>query len=57
LRAEGTRYAERLRGVGALRDHCDVPGADHGYDQNDAETAREVYGLMARHIRRAVCRD
>ena len=54
LHAEGTRYAERLRSVGALRDHCDVPGADHGYDQNDAETARYIYGLMAQHMRDAV---
>ena len=54
LHAEGTRYAERLRSVGALRDHCDVPGADHGYDQNDAETARDIYGLMAQHMREGV---
>lgn len=57
LHAEGTRYAERLRSVGALRDHCDVPGADHGYDQNDAETARDIYGLMAQHMRDAVRPD
>ncbi|WP_216590055.1 alpha/beta hydrolase fold domain-containing protein [Streptomyces brasiliscabiei] len=54
LRAEGTRYAERLRAVGALREHLDVPGADHGYDQKDAETARNIYRSMARHMRRAV---
>ncbi|MFI1506098.1 alpha/beta hydrolase [Streptomyces sp. NPDC020597] len=53
LRAEGVRYAERLRGVGALLDHYDVPGADHGYDQSDAETARDVYALIAGHMRRA----
>ncbi|WP_216586185.1 alpha/beta hydrolase [Streptomyces brasiliscabiei] len=53
LRDEGVRYAERLRGVGALVDHHDVPDADHGYDQKDAETARSVYTLMARHIRGA----
>ncbi|WP_430379819.1 alpha/beta hydrolase fold domain-containing protein [Streptomyces sp. B1-3] len=57
LRAEGTRYAERLRGVRALYDHLDVSGADHGYDQNDAETARSVYGLMAQHMRQAVYPD
>ncbi|MFF8015217.1 alpha/beta hydrolase fold domain-containing protein [Streptomyces sp. NPDC007929] len=57
LRAEGTRYAERLRGVGALREQVDVPGADHGYDQKDADTAREIYGLMARHMRQAVTPD
>jgi acetyl esterase len=53
LRAEGVRYAERLRGAGALLDHYDVPGADHGYDQKDAETARDVYALIAAHVRRA----
>ncbi|QQM43722.1 alpha/beta hydrolase [Streptomyces liliifuscus] len=53
LRAEGVRYAERLRGAGALLDHYDVPGADHGYDQKDAETARSVYALIAAHVRRA----
>lgn len=57
LRAEGTRYAERLRGVNALYDHLDVSDADHGYDQNDAEKAREVYGLMAQHMRQAVHPD
>ncbi|MDX3638536.1 alpha/beta hydrolase fold domain-containing protein [Streptomyces sp. MB09-02B] len=57
LRAEGTRYAERLRGAGALRDHCEVPGADHGYDKDDAEVARGVYGLMAQHVRQAVHPD
>ncbi|MFD9193880.1 alpha/beta hydrolase fold domain-containing protein [Streptomyces phaeochromogenes] len=53
LRAEGVRYAERLREAGALLDHYDVPGADHGYDQKDAETARDVYALIAAHVRRA----
>ncbi|MCZ4516484.1 alpha/beta hydrolase fold domain-containing protein, partial [Streptomyces sp. ActVer] len=53
LRAEGVRYAERLREAGALLDHYDVPGADHGYDQKDAETARGVYALIAAHVRRA----
>ncbi|MDX3310043.1 alpha/beta hydrolase [Streptomyces sp. ME08-AFT2] len=53
LHAEGVRYAERLRGAGALLEHYDVPGADHGYDQNDAEAARDVYALIAEHVRRA----
>ncbi|MBV1938219.1 alpha/beta hydrolase [Streptomyces sp. BV286] len=57
LRAEGVRYAERLRGAGALLDHYDVPGADHGYDQKDAETARGVYALIAEHVRRATTPD
>jgi len=50
LRAEGDRYAERLRRVGALVEHHVVPGADHGYDGTDVEQARKVYDLIARHI-------
>jgi acetyl esterase/lipase len=53
LRTEGTRYAERLREVGALVEHVDIPGVDHGYDVDDAEKAREIYGLIARHIKQA----
>lgn len=50
LRAEGARYAERLRGVGALVEHHEVAGADHAYDGNDDEKAREVYGIIARRV-------
>ncbi|MFF4655628.1 alpha/beta hydrolase fold domain-containing protein [Streptomyces sp. NPDC001381] len=53
LRAEATRYAERLRAAGALAEHHEVTGADHGYDTEDDEKARAAYALMARHIRRA----
>ncbi|MEW2401140.1 alpha/beta hydrolase [Streptomyces sp. NPDC046862] len=53
LRAEGTRYAERLDKAGALVEHHDVPKVDHGYDLNDAEAARPVYALIADHVRRA----
>ena len=53
LRAEGERYAERLRGAGALAEYHQVPGADHGYDLNDLEKAREVYALIARHLKQA----
>jgi acetyl esterase len=53
LRAEGSRYAERLRAVGALREYYDVPQADHGYDQGDFDKARSVYALIAREIKRA----
>ena len=53
LRAEGARYAERLREAGALVEHVDIPGVDHGYDVDDAEKAREIYTLIARHIRQA----
>ncbi|MGW2638066.1 alpha/beta hydrolase fold domain-containing protein [Streptomyces sp. NPDC001348] len=54
LRAEGERYAERLRTADALAALHDVAGADHGYDGTDDEKAREVYALIARHLRRAV---
>lgn len=50
LHAEGLRYAERLRGAGALLEHRDVPGADHGYDTKDLAGAREIYGTIARRI-------
>ncbi|MFD2684607.1 alpha/beta hydrolase [Streptomyces phyllanthi] len=53
LRAEGERYAGRLRKAGALVEHYDVPGVDHGYDLNDAEAARPVYARIADHVRRA----
>ncbi|MEU9267144.1 alpha/beta hydrolase fold domain-containing protein [Streptomyces sp. NPDC048251] len=53
LRAEGARYAERLDEAGALVEHYDVPEADHAYDGKDAAKAREVYALIARHVRQA----
>jgi len=56
LRAEGDRYAERLRQCGSLVEHHVVPGADHGYDGNDVDQARKVYDLIARHILDATAR-
>jgi acetyl esterase len=53
LHAEGKRYAQRLSKAGALVEHRDVLGADHGYDLNDAGKARETYALIARCIKRA----
>lgn len=53
LRSEAVRYAERLSAAGALVEHHDVPGADHAYDTKDDEKAREVYSLIARHVRAA----
>ncbi|MEU9307206.1 alpha/beta hydrolase [Streptomyces sp. NPDC048256] len=53
LRNEGVRYAERLRAAGALVEHHDLAGADHGYDTKDDERARTAYALIARHLRRA----
>ncbi|MCX4993035.1 MULTISPECIES: alpha/beta hydrolase fold domain-containing protein [unclassified Streptomyces] len=54
LKPEGERYAGRLRKAGALVDHVDVPKADHGYDGTDDGRAREIYALIARHVRQAV---
>ena len=51
LRAEGERYASRLAAVGALVEHHEVAGVDHGYDGKDDVKAREVYALVARHLR------
>ncbi|QOV33946.1 alpha/beta hydrolase fold domain-containing protein [Streptomyces ferrugineus] len=53
LRAEGERYAERLRAAGALVGRHDVAGADHGYDGSDDEKARESYAVIARCLREA----
>jgi len=53
LRAEGERYAERLRAVGALAELRLVAGADHGYDLNDPDRARETYALIAAHLKQA----
>ena len=57
LSAEGERYAARLREVGALAEYHDVAGADHGYDGDDDVRARDTYGLIARHLRKAVAAD
>lgn len=53
LKAEGECYAERLQQADALAEHYDVPEADHGYDSKDDEKARQVYALIAKHVRRA----
>ncbi|MDX6234184.1 MAG: acetyl esterase [Nocardioidaceae bacterium] len=53
LRAEGLQYADRLREAGALVEHHDVADADHGYDGEDDDKAREVYALIARHVQQA----
>jgi acetyl esterase/lipase len=53
LHAEGQRYAQRLRKAGALVEHCDVPQADHGYDINDVEKARQTSALIARRVKQA----
>jgi acetyl esterase len=51
LHAEGVRYAQRLRQVGALLEQRDVPDADHAYDMGDADKAREIYALIVHHVK------
>lgn len=54
LRAEGIRYAEKLGEAGALAEHLDLPGADHGYNLTGSDRAlvERVYALIAEHVRR-----
>ncbi|MFE4992596.1 alpha/beta hydrolase fold domain-containing protein [Streptomyces mirabilis] len=54
LKAEAVRYAERLQRAGALVEHHDVLGVDHGYDGKDDKKALETYAVIARHVRRAL---
>lgn len=53
LRAEGVRYAERLRQVGSLVEHHDVAEVDHAYDLSDDKKGREIYAFIAEHVRQA----
>lgn len=52
LHDEGVRYAASLRRAGALREHRDVPGVDHGYDLLGVadEVTRASYDLIAEHL-------
>lgn len=57
LRAEGVDYARALDRVGALREHCDVPGTDHGYNImrfGTREKTEPMYEFLAEHVRRAL---
>lgn len=56
LRDENVRYAEALRRAGALAEHRDLPGVDHGYNLMGAprELVEDVYRMIAAHVRRAV---
>lgn len=53
LRADGVRYAERLRQAGSLVEHHDVADVDHAYDLDDDEKGREIYTFIAQQVRRA----
>lgn len=54
LADEAGRYAGRLARAGALVEHRTIAGADHGYDLDDDDRAKETYTIIAEHIRRAV---
>ena len=48
-------YARKLDAVGALVEHRDVAGVDHGYDivGGSAAVTREMYEFIAGHVKRA----
>ncbi|MCV2396169.1 alpha/beta hydrolase [Actinotalea sp. M2MS4P-6] len=56
LHDEDVRYADRLRDGGALVEHIDLPGADHGYTVRGGtrELVSDVYARIARHVVEAV---
>lgn len=56
LRAEGAHYARILEQVGALREHIDVEGVDHGYNlfAKSRQPTEDVYRRVARHVREAL---
>ncbi|HMS37031.1 MAG TPA: NUDIX domain-containing protein, partial [Arachnia sp.] len=54
LREEGGRYAQRLREVGALVAHREIPGADHGYDGTDDALALASYRAIGADLSRAL---
>lgn len=53
LHDEGVRYARSLAAAGALREHVDLPGQDHGYNLlgSDREVVESSYALIAAHVR------
>lgn len=53
LRREAARYADRLAEAGALVEHSDVPGVDHGYDAHDDDVCEATYRSFGEHIARA----
>jgi acetyl esterase len=52
LRGEGIAYAQRLAAAGALREHLDLAGADHGYNVTGRDLAlvERGYALIAKHV-------
>ena len=52
LQDEGRVYAGRLAAAGALREHHDLPGAEHNYNQvsRDRALVERGYALIAKHV-------
>ena len=52
LQEEGRVYAGRLAAAGALREHHDLPGAEHNYNQvsRDRALVERGYALIAKHV-------
>jgi acetyl esterase len=55
-RDEAKRYGDKLAAAGALAEYHEVPGVDHGYNimSNATDVTRQMYDLIADHVRRAV---
>jgi len=56
LHDEGVRYAEALEAAGALREHVDLAGQDHGYNglRADVVVVDRAYAVIAGWVREAV---
>jgi acetyl esterase/lipase len=56
LRDEAKRYGDKLAAAGSLAEYHEVRGVDHGYNimSNSTDVTRQMYDLIADHVRRAV---
>lgn len=54
LHDEGVHYAGKLRDAGALVEHVNLAGIDHGYNitGSDRKLVEQNYALIAEHVRR-----
>jgi acetyl esterase/lipase len=52
LHDEGAAYAGKLAAAGALREHVDLAGVEHGYNLRGADRAlvEDSYALIAKHV-------
>lgn len=53
LRADGDRYADRLRAAGVPVEHDVTPGVDHYFRTEDPVRARTTMAIIATAVRRA----